>query len=146
MTKQDKHLYEFGSFRIDTVERLLFRGAEVVPLAPKAVHTLLVLVSNAGRVVEKDQLMKVVWGDIFVEEGGLARNVSSLRKVLENGGSETKFIETIPTRGYRFAKRSEHRPMATTQLILFKRCTARNCSNSVLFPMPGSPAIQSSKP
>ena len=102
MTKQDKQLYEFGPFRIDTVERLLFRGEALIPLTPKVVDTLLALVSNPGRVVGKDELMKIVWRDTFVEEGGLARNISSLRKVFEDGAAGLQFIETIPTRGYRF--------------------------------------------
>jgi DNA-binding winged helix-turn-helix (wHTH) protein len=78
---QAKHLYEFGPFHIDTVERLLFRGEDMVPLTPKVVETLLALVSHSGRVLEKDELMKLVWGDSFVEEGGLTRNISFLRKV-----------------------------------------------------------------
>ena len=64
-----KHLYEFGPFHIDTVERLLFRGDEMVPLTPKAVETLLALVSNSGRVLEKQELMKLVWGDTFRGRG-----------------------------------------------------------------------------
>jgi TolB-like protein/DNA-binding winged helix-turn-helix (wHTH) protein len=100
MADPTKHAYEFGPFRIDTVERLLFRGDETVPLAPKAVDTLLALVSNHGRVLEKEELMKLIWPDSFVEEGGLTRNVSILRKVFEEG--EFPYIETIPKRGYRF--------------------------------------------
>jgi len=102
MYGQEKHLYEFGPFRIDSVERLLFRGQDVIPLTPKAVDTLLALVSNRGRVLEKDELIKLIWPDSFVEEGGLARNISVLRRVFEDGASEVHYIETIPKRGYRF--------------------------------------------
>jgi DNA-binding winged helix-turn-helix (wHTH) protein len=102
MYGQGKHLYEFGPFRIDSVERLLFRGQEVIPLTPKAVDTLLALVSNRGRVLEKDELIKIIWPDSFVEEGGLARNISVLRRVFEDGSGEVQYIETIPRRGYRF--------------------------------------------
>src|SRR5437868_2939048 len=102
MYGQAKHLYEFGPFRIDSVERLLFRGQEVIPLTPKAVDTLLALVSNRGRVLEKDELIKLIWPDSFVEEGGLARNISVLRRVFEDGAGEVQYIETIPKRGYRF--------------------------------------------
>src|SRR5579864_9099947 len=97
-----KHAYEFGPFRIDTIERLLFRGDEMVSLTPKAVDTLLALVSNHGRVLGKEELMKLIWPDSFVEEGGLARNISILRKVFEEGDSELQYIETLPKRGYRF--------------------------------------------
>ena len=102
MYQQEKKLYEFGPFRIDTVERLLFRSDEIVPLTPKAIDTLLALISNPGRVLEKEDLIKMVWPDSFVEEGGLARNISALRRVLGDLSSDVQFIETIPKRGYRF--------------------------------------------
>src|ERR1035441_10597463 len=98
---QDKRVYEFGAFHIDAAERLLFRGDELIPLTPKVADTLLVLLSNAGRVVGKDELMKTIWPDAFVDEGGLARNISALRKALGEGVDETQFIETLPKRGYR---------------------------------------------
>ncbi|HUI57131.1 MAG TPA: winged helix-turn-helix domain-containing protein, partial [Bryobacteraceae bacterium] len=98
-----KGSYAFGPFRIDPVERLLYRGDEMIPLTPKVADTLLALVSNAGRVLEKDDLIKMIWPDSFVEEGGLARNISILRKVFEEGTEGgTQYIETIPKRGYRF--------------------------------------------
>jgi Tol biopolymer transport system component/DNA-binding winged helix-turn-helix (wHTH) protein len=97
-----KHFYEFGPFRMDLGERLLLRDGEPVPLTPKAFETLLVLVQNRGHVVEKDELMNKVWPDTFVEEVGLARNISVLRKVLEGGSDRHHYIETIPKRGYRF--------------------------------------------
>src|SRR5512136_583438 len=102
MKQPEKHLYEFGPFRIEQGERLLRRGTEVIPLAPKAVETLLVLASSGGRVVEKEELIQRVWPDTFVEEGGLARNISLLRKVLGEGPEDHQYIETIPRRGYRF--------------------------------------------
>jgi len=102
MTNSEKHLYEFGPFRIDNVERLLLCGSEKIPLTPKAADTLLVLVANSGRVIEKDELIKSVWPDTFVEEGALARNVSALRKALGDGIEDFRYIETIPKRGYRF--------------------------------------------
>jgi TolB-like protein/DNA-binding winged helix-turn-helix (wHTH) protein len=94
--------YEFGPYRIDTAERLLRRGGELIPLPPKLADTLLVLVRNAGRMVDKNDLMKAVWPDTFVEEGALTRNISLLRKTLGDAGDETAYIETIPKRGYRF--------------------------------------------
>ncbi|HEX4807471.1 MAG TPA: tetratricopeptide repeat protein [Bryobacteraceae bacterium] len=102
MAKTEKHLYEFGPFRIDSVERLLLRGDSTIPLTPKAVDTLLALVVNAGRVVEKNELIKIVWPDTFVEEGALARNISALRKALGDDIDGARYVETIPKRGYRF--------------------------------------------
>ena len=98
----EKRNFEFGPFRIDAVERLLFRGKETIPLTPKVADTLLALLANAGRIVEKDDLMKAVWPDSFVDEGGLARNISALRKALGDGLGEAQYVETIPRRGYRF--------------------------------------------
>ena len=94
--------YQFGPYRIDEGERLLYRGDELVVLPPKVAGTLLVLVQNAGRMVDKSDLMKAVWPDTFVEEGALTRNISLLRKALGDTGEEATFIETIPRRGYRF--------------------------------------------
>jgi TolB-like protein/Flp pilus assembly protein TadD len=102
MNQHGKHVYRFGPFRIDRDERLLRQDAEVVPLTPKAVETLLVLAASGGRVVEKDELIRAVWPDSFVEEGSLARNVSALRKALGGGAADTDYIETIARRGYRF--------------------------------------------
>jgi len=109
----EKRNFEFGPFRIDTVERLLFRGKETIPLTPKVADTLLALLSNAGRIVEKDDLMKTIWPDSFVDEGGLARNISALRKALGDGAGEAQYIETIPRRGYRFVGALQPEPGET---------------------------------
>jgi len=95
-----KDFLEFGPFRIDRDERVLRQGDCVVALPPKAVETLLVLAGSDGRVVEKTELLSTVWPDTFVEEGGLARNISLLRKALGDDGNT--YIETVPRRGYRF--------------------------------------------
>src|SRR5262249_41651095 len=100
MRSEQRYLYEFGPYRVDPAERRLLRGDIPVPLTPKAFETLLVLVENAGRSLEKDELLRRVWPDTFVEEGSLTRNISVLRKVL--GDVDSQYIETIPKRGYRF--------------------------------------------
>jgi TolB-like protein/DNA-binding winged helix-turn-helix (wHTH) protein/Tfp pilus assembly protein PilF len=94
--------YRFGPYRIDSGERLLRRSGELVPLPPKAIDTLLVLVAGAGRMVEKGDLMQAVWPDTFVEEGALTRNISLLRKALGDTKEDGGYIETVPKRGYRF--------------------------------------------
>jgi DNA-binding winged helix-turn-helix (wHTH) protein len=99
---RSKQFFEFGPFRLDPTRRLLFRQDQVVPLTPKVLHTLLVLVENSGRVVSKDELMKAVWPDTFVEEGNLTQNISTLRKVLGENPGEHTYIETVPKQGYRF--------------------------------------------
>lgn len=94
-----KQIYEFGEFRIDADERLLLRDGKTIPLTPKAFETLLALVENSGHVVKKDDLMKRVWPDAFVEEANLAQNVSAIRRVLDTNGEQ--HIETVPKLGYR---------------------------------------------
>jgi DNA-binding winged helix-turn-helix (wHTH) protein/alpha-beta hydrolase superfamily lysophospholipase len=94
--------YVFGPFRLEPAEGRLTRGEEVVALRPKVFDTLLVLVRNAGRLVDKDELMAAVWPDAVVEEGNLAHNVSTIRKTLGGGKVDQTFIETVPKRGYRF--------------------------------------------
>jgi DNA-binding winged helix-turn-helix (wHTH) protein len=97
----------FGPFHYDAEQRLLFRQGEVVPLVPKAIDTLHVLLQRRGRVVEKAELMKLVWPDTTVEDVGLARNISLLRKALDDESGQ--YIETIPRRGYRFAAEAPER-------------------------------------
>lgn len=95
--------YEFGPFRYDPTQRQLFRGGQPVALVPKAADMLHVLIENRGRVVEKGDLLRLVWPGTTVEEIGLARNISILRKALGDEGDSPRYIETIPRRGYRFA-------------------------------------------
>jgi Tol biopolymer transport system component/DNA-binding winged helix-turn-helix (wHTH) protein len=102
MNRQAKHFYEFGPFRLDAADRLLLRDGERVPLPPKVFDTLLIFVENSGHTLDKDELMKMIWPDTFVEENNLNQHVSALRKVLGDTSNGTKYIETIPKRGYRF--------------------------------------------
>lgn len=102
MNHSFKPVYCFGPFRYDSGQRLLFRENETVPLAPKVGETLRVLVERHGTVVEKAELMREVWPDTTVEEIGLARNISQLRKALGDENETGRYIETLPKRGYRF--------------------------------------------
>jgi TolB-like protein/DNA-binding winged helix-turn-helix (wHTH) protein/Flp pilus assembly protein TadD len=94
--------YEFGPFVLDTGRRLLLRNGEPMPLTPKTFETLRALIENRSRVVTKDELLRQVWGDTSVEEGGLTRNVSILRKTLGEKPDDHQYIVTVPGRGYRF--------------------------------------------
>jgi DNA-binding winged helix-turn-helix (wHTH) protein/TolB-like protein len=102
--------YEFGPFRYDPEQRLLFREGQVVPLAPKAADTLHILLEHRGRIVEKGALMKLLWPDTTVDEVGLARNISILRKALEEQAGGASYIETVPRRGYRFGAATQGLP------------------------------------
>jgi len=95
-------LYHFGPFCLDAQERVLLREGRLVPLPSKALSTLLVLVRNGNHLVEKEEMMKEVWPDEFVEEGNLAQHIFMLRKALRDTTDGPKYIETIPRRGYRF--------------------------------------------
>lgn len=100
MSRPESRFYSFGAFRVDLDERLLFKEDHEVPLTPKVFDTLLVLLENSSHVLTKQELMKKVWPDSFVEENNLAQNISTLRKIL---GED--YIQTIPKRGYRFTAR-----------------------------------------
>ncbi|HRH43306.1 MAG TPA: winged helix-turn-helix domain-containing protein [Pyrinomonadaceae bacterium] len=98
----NKRSFEFGEFLLQADKKILLRQDKPVPLTPKAIQLLLVLVENHGQVVSKEELMQIVWTDSFVEESNLTFTVSLLRKALGEDKQNLKFIETIPKRGYRF--------------------------------------------
>lgn len=96
-------IYEFAQFRLDPVRRaLLSARREPIPLTPKNLETLLVLVENRDRVLGKEELIERLWPDSVVEENNLTQNISALRKALGERPNEQRFIKTIPGRGYRF--------------------------------------------
>jgi Tol biopolymer transport system component/DNA-binding winged helix-turn-helix (wHTH) protein len=99
MSSATNSLYEFGSCRLDTVQRIFTRGSHAVPLAPKTFELLLVLVQSPGRAFSKSELMNALWPDTFVEEANLSFQISMLRKALEE---DARVIETVPKHGYRF--------------------------------------------
>src|SRR5213078_1972308 len=92
---ENRSIFQFGAFALDTHERLLLRDGKALALAPKAFDTLQLLVENAGHMLCKEELMRRVWQSSFVEENNLSQNISILRKLLDQQpGNE--FIETIP--------------------------------------------------
>ena len=130
MRKTTKRIYEFGTFRLDTEERLLLSNGESVPLTPKVFDTLVVLVQKSGHVVGKDELMSEVWADSFVEESNLTQNISVLRKVLGEERGGRLYIETVSKRGYRFVAsvrevRSHHDPATETEMHSGPRVISR---------------------
>jgi DNA-binding winged helix-turn-helix (wHTH) protein/TolB-like protein/Flp pilus assembly protein TadD len=100
--EQHQRVYEFGPFTIDHAERQLLREGMRVPVTAKAFDTLLLLVQRNGHLVEKSEIMQAIWPDSFVEEGNLSVTIYMLRKALGDDGSDSKYIETIAKRGYRF--------------------------------------------
>ena len=95
-------LFEFGGFRLDVAERLLLRDGSPIDLPPKAFEVLLVLVRRAGRLVERDEILRTVWPGVHVTEGSVHQKISLLRRELGDEGEPHRFIETLPKVGYRF--------------------------------------------
>src|SRR5262245_47052761 len=124
MSKENRHFYEFGPFRIDTANRQLMRDGQVVPLKAKAVDTLLLLIDSCGDVVEKDELMKTLWPDSVVEESNLTQNIYTLRKALGDGD----YIETIPRRGYRFVADVKRLENGAPDVIVVRERTSTSVS------------------
>src|SRR5207244_13293709 len=91
--------YRFGHYRLESPGGLLYCANRLVPLAPKVAQTLLLLVEKAGEVVEKEELMKKVWRDTFIEDGSLTRTISVVRKTLDDDANVRNCIATLYNRG-----------------------------------------------
>ena len=102
--------YEFGSFVIDVDRHLVLKDMQPVALTPKTYDTLLMLVESGGRLLSKDEIMRVLWPDSFVEESNLTQQISMLRKALGEVSGEYRYIVTVAGRGYRFAEPVKIRP------------------------------------
>ena len=103
MTDPSSNIYEFGEFKVHAGKRLLIgRDDKAIPLTPKVFDTLLYLVEHSGSVLCKDELMKAIWPDTFVEENNLNQTISALRRVFGENRGENRYIATVPGRGYRF--------------------------------------------
>ena len=102
MSLASGHFYRFGDFKVDTDQKVLLHQGKPLPLTPKVFDTLMVLIENSGRIVEKEKLMSSLWPDTFVEEANLAFNIQQLRKALGDDARHPQFIETVARRGYRF--------------------------------------------
>lgn len=143
-----KRFYQFGPFRLDPETRVLLRNGNVVPLPPKAVDTVLVLLQSAGQPVGKEALIQAVWPDAFVEENNLAHHISVLRKTLGNGEDGKAYIETIPKRGYRFVGEvkeavedgaaTEHVPVAPSGALALSRLPRRRLAAVIALALVGS--------
>lgn len=101
-TLETNRFYDFGPYRLDRQARVLLRDGTIMPLTPKVLDTLAVLVEHRGEVISRDQMLKAVWPDTFVEESNLSQNISVLRKALGQDPDNLTYIETVSKRGYRF--------------------------------------------
>lgn len=142
MSRQIRHLYEFGPFRLDPEKPCLWRDGEPVSLTPKAVETLLVLVQQNGRLVEREQLMNAIWPNTFVEDGNLNFNVSMLRKALGTDEAGEQYIQTIPRHGYRFNADVREVAEEVPVLIVEKHTRARVVIEEREFPTAAELAVE----
>ena len=102
MENLTKQIYHFDEFQLDVSERQFFRLGEAISVPPKVFDTLVVLIENRGRLLEKDFLMNQIWPESFVEESCLTQYIFQLRKTLGEDSHGIRYIETVPKRGYRF--------------------------------------------
>ncbi len=102
MNRVGREIYSFGPYSLDPSEGLLRQGTVRIDLPPRAFDTLLALVQNHGHLLEKDALLRTVWGDITVEESNICQVIYLLRRALHEGEDGRQYIETVPKRGYRF--------------------------------------------
>ena len=109
----------FGAFRLDPVERRLWKGSEPVPLAPKPLSVLMYLVERPGRLVTKEELLQAIWSDVHVGEAVLKTCVAEIRQALGDDAISPRSIETVPRQGYRFVAsiQCDNVPTRTTRFI-----------------------------
>jgi eukaryotic-like serine/threonine-protein kinase len=125
MRMTGKQFYEFGPYRIDPSRNLLLREGQAIALTSKAFETLLILVEHGGQEVTKDELMKQLWPDTFVEEANLTKHISMVRKALGETAQDHRYILTLQGRGYRFAEKVRTIPEEGTDLVLESRSLSR---------------------
>lgn len=147
----DSSVYVFGAYRLDAGERALYHEGQLVPLTPKAIETLSVLLRHAGHVVSKEELMQAVWPDTFVEDGNLSVNIFALRKALGENANGHVYIETVPRRGFRFVAPVEIEQQAQEALAIQTRTRVRVVTEEIEETHPEtpetiSPALQPAQP
>ena len=109
---QECETYRFGTFDLQPTERRLLSDGIPVPLTPKVFGLLELLVSRAGQLVSKEELLATLWPNRFVLESNLTKQIWFLRKALGDGEEGGRYIETVPKVGYRFISPVTHNPAA----------------------------------
>jgi DNA-binding winged helix-turn-helix (wHTH) protein/tetratricopeptide (TPR) repeat protein len=102
MAEDIGYIYEFDGFRVIPLEGLLLCNGKAVALQPRAFAVLALLVERHGHLVPKSELIEVVWNDTIVEEAAVSRCVWTIRQALGENSKSSRYIQTIPRRGYRF--------------------------------------------
>src|SRR4051812_1414236 len=94
--------YKIGEFTLDVSQGCLRRGNIEIALRPKSFALLQHLITHAGRLVSKDELLHKIWPDVIVTEDSLTRCISEARAAL--GDTEQTAIKTVSKRGYLFTE------------------------------------------
>ncbi len=115
MNNGERVIYEFGGFRLDPELRILLRDGDPVTVWPKVFDTLVLLLQSRGRIMEKEELMRALWPESFVEEGNLTQNIFVLRKILGDDKNGHDFIQTVPRRGYKFVAPVREAEISTSE-------------------------------
>src|ERR1700723_2473657 len=102
MSMTTNGIFQFGEFQIEAHARTLRREKAIVALNFRAFDVLLYFVQNPGKVLTRDELLKNVWADAFVDESSLAQSISVLRRALDEKPGDNSYIATLPGRGYQF--------------------------------------------
>jgi DNA-binding winged helix-turn-helix (wHTH) protein/Flp pilus assembly protein TadD len=118
MTRLGNNSVQFEEYEIDRARWQLSWRDEPIPLNRKTFDVLLYLVDHADRVVSKDELLRTLWAESFVEESNLTQHIFLLRKALSRHISGTKIIETVAGRGYRFAAVIKEQLPTTNQTVV----------------------------
>lgn len=137
MVRSETQLFKFGEFKIDTVKRLLLHDNTPVQLPSRAFDVLMALVEHNKYVIDKDELMRLVWGERVVEENNLTRQISTLRKAFDESPNDHRYIVTVPGRGYSFVAEVERIPVDRAQ------STAKNGDKGDLSEEPANAAAPS---
>src|SRR5271169_655451 len=107
MKDMKNRCFRFDDVEIDVQNLRVTVGPEIRPLGPKSFRLLLFLIENPGRALPKEEIMAVVWPDTFVSDNSLARAITQIRKALDDDPKAPRYVETVPSVGYRFIAKSE---------------------------------------
>src|ERR1700684_333092 len=102
MSMRPGWIFQFGEFQLNVSARSLRREKTVVTLNSRAFDVLLYFVQNPGKVLTREELLKKVWAEAFVDENSLAQSISALRRALDEKPGDNSYIVTLPGRGYQF--------------------------------------------
>ncbi|HXZ41342.1 MAG TPA: tetratricopeptide repeat protein [Terriglobales bacterium] len=126
-------IFQFREFAVDASARTLRRDGEIVTLNRRAFDVLLYLVQNPGRLLTREELLKNVWSDTFVDENSLAQSMSALRRALEEKPGDNTYIATLPGRGYQFIAPVQVTAPESLSLVTAGTAEAGNTSGGLVF-------------